>query len=285
MVQFFLFLLFSMGWLAGLASPESTPLPADKINLALRRTADKLLRASGDSTSRIPAVEQVSDHAWKVYINKPIDYNQLPALLQASMDQYDIRQEYEVAVRSCATDLIDLGYHKLDFQQDSIVPCSGRESPEGCHYIEVTFNGTAPAKPLQAGIPILVFLVAASGAGIWWWMRKRQTPGDITVETEGDWLSFGQSRLHESGQVLECAGEKQSLTYREAKLLHLFASHPGELLGRDHILSEVWGDEGVQVSRSIDVFVSRLRKKLAADPSIAIVAVHGVGYKLDAGVS
>jgi hypothetical protein len=46
-------------------------------------------------------------------------------------------QVYEVAIRQCENDIIDLGYHKLDFIQDSIVPCGGRPEPEGCHYIEI----------------------------------------------------------------------------------------------------------------------------------------------------
>ena len=74
---------------------------------------------------------------------------------------------------------------------------------------------------------------------------------------------------------------RHELTFREAKLLRLFASNPGELLERDQILQQVWEDEGVQVTRSVDVFISRLRKKLVADPSVGIVAVHGVGYKLE----
>lgn len=66
-------------------------------------------------------------------------------------------------------------------------------------------------------------------------------------------------------------------------MLCLFASSPNQLLERDFILQQVWADEGVLVGRSVDMFVSRLRKKLALDPSIGIVAVHGVGYRLETG--
>ena len=58
-------------------------------------------------------------------------------------------------------------------------------------------------------------------------------------------------------------------------------SHPGQLLERERILREVWADEGILVGRSVDMFVSRLRKKLAADPTVGIAAVHGVGYRLE----
>jgi DNA-binding response OmpR family regulator len=94
------------------------------------------------------------------------------------------------------------------------------------------------------------------------------------------WTELGNSRLDISGQTLLCGGEYLSLTFRETKLLRLFSENPNQLLEREFIISKVWADEGVLVGRSLDVFVSRLRKKLTGDPSLAIVTVHGVGYKL-----
>jgi DNA-binding response OmpR family regulator len=52
---------------------------------------------------------------------------------------------------------------------------------------------------------------------------------------------------------------------------------------RDVLLKNVWGDEGAYVGRTLDVFISKLRKKLEADPSIRIVNVRGIGYKLILG--
>ena len=86
----------------------------EKVNLALRRTADGLLRLSGDSTSRIPAVEQETGGVWRLRLDQPFDYAQLPALLQASLDMYGIRQTYEVSVRRCFDGIIDIGYHQMD---------------------------------------------------------------------------------------------------------------------------------------------------------------------------
>ena len=92
---------------------------------------------------------------------------------------------------------------------------------------------------------------------------------------------FGNSRLDPGNQTLISGASRHALTYREAKLLHLFASHPNQLLERDFILQSVWEDEGIIVGRSVDVFVSRLRKLLRDDPGVRIVAVHGVGYRME----
>lgn len=270
-----------------LPSEVKSALPADDINLALRRTADQLLRAVGDTTSLIPPVEQTDARTWRVYVNQSFEYKYLAPILQASLDQYQITQPYQVTVRECATSTIDLGYHQKDLLRDSIIPCGTRVMPEGCHYIEVTFTGPQSVKSFWAGnnkfIFALIFLLLMGGVITWWQLNRRRSKTlDSSLNGhEAKWIPFGQSSLHVSSPILNSGGIRHQLTYREAKLLRLFATHPGELLERDQILQQVWEDEGVQVTRSVDVFVSRLRKKLVADPSIGIVAVHGVGYKLE----
>lgn len=253
------------------------------INLALRRTADRLLRITGDTTSRIPAIEQHNAHAWRIHIGPTIGYDSLPFILQSSLDQFDIRHRYDVTIHRCEDDVIDLGYQQQDFLQDSLVPCGSRKEPTGCHYIEITFyaNTEVPVSEDRSWIYILT-LGVGGGAAAYWWRRKKvlQTPSQHEIQ-DPNWLTFGQTKLHISNQIVKVAGVQQTLTYREAKLLHLFASHPGEVLERDHILQQVWADEGIQVGRSLDMFVSRLRKKLKDDPSVGIVAVHGLGYKLE----
>lgn len=253
-----------------------------KVNLAIRRTADKLLRVSGDTTSRIGAVEKVNPLKWRLQLEHAFLYDSLPALLQSSLDFYKIQNEYDVTVRSCENDAIDLGYHQLDYTQDSLVPCGTRAAPVGCHYIEIVFAGEMHETRNWTGTSLLLLLGLTSGAGLWWWIR-RKSPQEISGPAipEERWIEFGKSRLYIQRQILEIGGIQQMLTYREAKLLNLFASHPGELLEREFIHQQVWADEGLQVSRSVDVFVSRLRKKLIADPAITITAVHGVGYKLE----
>ena len=81
--------------------------------------------------------------------------------------------------------------------------------------------------------------------------------------------------------TLSIGGQTHTLTYRENKLLHLFAHSPNEVLERAEIMARVWEDEGVVVGRSLDVFVSRLRKYLKADPAVQIKSVHGIGYRLE----
>lgn len=108
----------------------------------------------------------------------------------------------------------------------------------------------------------------------------KRTLKDAPRADGGDVFFIGSSVFNYKNLLVTTNGLKENLTYREAKLLKLLCSNKNKLLDRDHILKSVWEDEGVFVSRSLDVFISRLRKRLKADPSVQITSVHGIGYKL-----
>lgn len=74
--------------------------------------------------------------------------------------------------------------------------------------------------------------------------------------------------------------EERSLTKKEAELLRLLCIHESEVLSREMALTIVWGNDDYFLGRSMDVFITKLRKYLKADPNIQIMNVHGVGFKL-----
>jgi two-component system, OmpR family, response regulator len=82
-------------------------------------------------------------------------------------------------------------------------------------------------------------------------------------------------------QQLLCNDTVIELTNKEAKLLQLFCLNLNKVIDRDSIQKAIWEDDGYFVGRSMDVFISRLRKILSVEPGITIVNVHGVGYKLE----
>jgi DNA-binding response OmpR family regulator len=70
------------------------------------------------------------------------------------------------------------------------------------------------------------------------------------------------------------------LTQREADLLKFFANHINKILKREEVLLNVWGKDDYFLGRSMDVFITKLRKYLKADPKIALETIHGVGFRL-----
>ena len=74
--------------------------------------------------------------------------------------------------------------------------------------------------------------------------------------------------------------KKQSLTRKEADILRLLCINQNEVLKREIVLNIIWGNDDYFLGRSLDVFITKLRKYLKEDPSVQIVNIHGVGFKL-----
>lgn len=96
-------------------------------------------------------------------------------------------------------------------------------------------------------------------------------PSRITLST----FTFDHSNL----QLSHPDGDR-TLTQREADLLQLFVQHPNRVLKRSEILTRIWGEDDYFLGRSLDVFISRLRKYLRPDQALRIENIHGVGFKL-----
>lgn len=86
--------------------------------------------------------------------------------------------------------------------------------------------------------------------------------------------------LNRQNLVLSVNGQTQTLTQREADVLAYLLDRPNTLVRRDELLRAVWGDNDYFMGRSLDVFISRLRKRLIQHPKLRIENVHGVGFVL-----
>ncbi len=108
-------------------------------------------------------------------------------------------------------------------------------------------------------------------------LLRRGKPVDPPLER----VSFGDVEVDFKGYEVRKGGEPVELTAKEFSLLRLLVSHPGEVLRRDVILNEVWGDDWDVFPRTVDTHVANLRKKLEDDPAepMYVVNVRGVGYK------
>lgn len=93
-------------------------------------------------------------------------------------------------------------------------------------------------------------------------------------------LEAGNSSLDLHELVLNANGKETRLTYKEAKLLELFFRHCNTLIQREIFLKAVWKDDGFFVARSMDVFISRIRKYLSDDTTLKIENFRGVGYTM-----
>ncbi|OJU56069.1 MAG: two-component system response regulator [Bacteroidales bacterium 45-6] len=92
--------------------------------------------------------------------------------------------------------------------------------------------------------------------------------------------NFGNLKFDTQKQILTIAGQDTKLTTKESELLALLCAHANQILERNHALKQIWVDDNYFNARSMDVYITKLRKLLKADPEIEIINIHGKGYKL-----
>lgn len=95
-------------------------------------------------------------------------------------------------------------------------------------------------------------------------------------------FKLGETTFDFDNLVLENTTEKHQLTQREAELLRYFCTNANKVLKRDDILLNVWGKEDYFLGRSMDVFITKLRKYLKSEKTAELQTIHGIGFKFNA---
>lgn len=91
---------------------------------------------------------------------------------------------------------------------------------------------------------------------------------------------IGKYQFDFNRQILRIADKEQKLTSKEAALLRLLAINLNQVLDRSYALKEIWNDDSYFNARSMDVYITKLRKFLKLDPTVELINVHGIGFKL-----
>lgn len=107
----------------------------------------------------------------------------------------------------------------------------------------------------------------------------RRTKDDGSQE-QRDIFHLGDFVFDDRNKTLAHPKEERRLTKKEAGVLRLLSQHQDQVLPRELLLNMVWGDDSYFLGRSLDVFISRLRKYLRHDDKVRIVNVHGIGFKM-----
>lgn len=106
----------------------------------------------------------------------------------------------------------------------------------------------------------------------------------VNIHVENDEeiiLEIGAYKFDTENYTLIHANFEKSLTRKEAQILKMLYKFKNQVVARDVILNAVWGQDDYFVGRSLDVFITKLRKYLKEDPAISISNIHGIGFKLE----
>lgn len=124
-------------------------------------------------------------------------------------------------------------------------------------------------------ILILGFLILATY--LFYKRKKKDNCNDIN----NNYKTIGSFQFYPEQNKLIKEAVEINLSKKECELLAIFIAKPNQIIKRDELTKRVWEDQGVFVGRSLDTYISKLRKKLKDDESIKLTNVHGIGYKLE----
>lgn len=259
----------------------------DDFNIArrevlLRKIGHELLLQSGDSVSRVLPVKKIAENEYQISFEKEFSFqpDSLANTTRRLLANDPLTSDYVVNVINCGNSDVAYGYAISKNRKEDNIPCIGRIQPKACYIINIKFKptgiNTAKNGYLLAGLPFLAlvgFLFLKSGT-----TRKRKTLPD---SKDTDTFTLGSVLFDAKNRKLTTTEKTIDLTGTETRLLLIFALSPNETIERSRLQKEIWEDEGVIVGRSLDMFISKLRKKLELDSNINIVVIRGKGYKLE----
>lgn len=255
------------------------------VELTMRMIGHQLLLHSKDSTSRVLPIQRDGER-YKIQLASDFEFhpNELVATIDSVVTKTKIAQSYLVEIANCSTHEIVYSYKVGKYENTDVIPCAKRTQPKACYYLLFTIlDLSSPTTTIETDndeassnvhYTWLVLVVLILGGLIYFWQRKKKQP----KTPEG--ITIGKYIFDQHNMTLLFQEQSHELSSKEADLLFLLYSSVNETLEREFILKSVWGNNGDYVGRTLDVFISKLRKKLEADPNVKIVNIRGVGYKL-----
>jgi hypothetical protein len=254
----------------------------ERTKIALRDAGNKLLLSQQDSTSLILPVVAIDANNYQLSFDRSLSFEPttLVNILQQSIKASQLPEHYLVEVLQCSDMEVAYSYQMSVEDENTIIPCAGRYLPDGCYMIEVKFLKIIEKFTITDALIRLVILFALI-AITFLIRRKLQSKNEPPNQQYNGIEKLGSFYFYPEQNKLVKEAVEIALSKKECELLELFVARPNEIIKRDELTKRVWEDNGVFVGRSLDTYISKLRKKLKSDTSIKLTNVHGIGYKLE----
>jgi DNA-binding winged helix-turn-helix (wHTH) protein len=253
-----------------------------KREVLLRGIGHELLLQAGDSTSRVLPVKKITKNEYQVSFENELTFQSGPLVNTIShlLASDPFATDYIVSVLKCGTSGVAYGYEIAGNKRDDQIPCIGRKQPKGCYIIDIKFKpadkNIAKKGFIWGSLPILAFIGFA-------FFRSFKPKEELPNVQNTSIFTLGGVLFDAANRKLIINRKQIDITGTETRVLLIFAQSPNKTIERNRLQKEIWEDEGVIVGRSLDMFISKLRKKLDVDPHVKIINVRGKGYKLEVG--
>tara|TARA_R110001592_G_scaffold169749_1_gene406411 strand:- start:21 stop:884 length:864 start_codon:yes stop_codon:yes gene_type:complete len=276
-----LFLAIAIFCVWSFSDPISNNEPfSEKVKIALREVGNQLLLSNKDSVSLILPVKELANNKYQISFEKQlsIEPNILVDVVKNAFEKAEFSENYIVEVLQCSDHEVAYSYQIKNESEKNIIPCSGRFLPENCYQIEVLFI-SRKADYFNRNTLLIIGFVFLFGFLFFSFYKRKSIEKNVEIYSE--FIALGSFEFYPKENKLQKAATEINLSKKECELLEIFVANPNQIIKREELTKKVWEDNGVFVGRSLDTYISKLRKKLKDDASIQLINIHGVGYKLE----
>lgn len=275
-----LLLVFIFMICAAFSSTANDDFDVARREVLLRKIGHELLLKSGDSTSRVLPVQKIAENNYRIVFENDFSFQPeaLVNITQRLLTQDVLASDYIVSVLKCDDGSIVYQYAVSKNKKDDIITCIGRKQPKACYKISIEFKSTGIYTAGKVYLLGCLSLLAFIGFIFIKPFKSQKVLPEIQEDTT---YTLGSVLFDANNKKLVIKDKTIELTRTETRVLLIFAASPNETIAKSRLQKEIWEDEGVVVGRSLDMFISKLRKKLESDPNINIVVIRSKGYKLE----
>ena len=254
------------------AAPE---IEQDREEVIMRKIGHNILLSSGNAISLVkPIIKE--ENQYRIQFDSDFGFppEGLVIIIDSILGNSHLNKSYLVKVEKCETGDVVYSYEVDIFSTlpfSGPVTCQERTQPEDCYEVVILFF-EKEEESSNTWLYIL-FIIIPFFLGLLFFRKKK-------VELDSNKIKLGDYIYDPKKMVLIRKEKTIELTSKENELLSLLYEFANETVNKETILNKVWGDEGDYVGRTLDVYISKLRKKLENDSSIELKNIRGIGYKL-----
>ncbi len=258
------------------------------VQVALRMIGHRLLLSAGDSTTHFK-IKPKSPNQYLISFDSAlaISPDRLVEVVNEELKDSSLANGYIVEAIPCNSSEADYSFQMDNRTHNVIIPCQTRSLPESCYHLLFTFSKPLTTTKINTSnqdksnafafeswhVVILILIILSVLSLIL--LRGRNVS-----KANQKRIKLGKFLFDPRSTMLIIEEQRTELTGKEADLLLILHESVNELVKKEVLLNKVWGDEGDYIGRTLDVFISKLRKKFEPDPNVRILNVRGVGYKL-----
>ncbi len=266
---------------SSLASGENEEEFTERAKISVRDVGHQLLLANNDSTSLVLPIIKFNNSTYILPFEESLSFepSRLVSIIENALNKGGLPEHYRVEVIQCEDYEVSYSYEMSASEESTIIPCVGRYLPKKCYTIKVKFTQVKAQFFSKEILLYIMFLISIVFLMDVLYNKRKQTL--VSTKNKDIYASIGSFQFYPEQNKLVKAAREISLSKKECELLAIFVANPNQIIKRDELMKKVWEDNGVIVGRSLDTYISKLRKKLKADDTIKITNIHGVGYKLE----